>query len=282
MAKRLPTQCYVDESVHTSAGFVVTAFVFASGRFDRAVAATLRNVGLSPGRDEFKSYTRMDTNPQMRKAREALLDLADSKTRIAVFFGLYDRATIGLHSLQALQSTLVRNGIWPSRLDLYFDQDILPSTQEGAIRLHRLFHFLRSARIHSREDSRKRLGIQVADAVAHSFGQILKEELSGKVKLIDIGGPKTGYEPGTKASLGWCLLMSLRHALLTRGMVYNGEKYQAAADPVVLDQVHDDPAKYGQHPILLGWGVQVAPEAPEKLRHAVERAFGRIWLGCIH
>jgi hypothetical protein len=277
--KRLLTQCYVDESVHASAGFVVTAFVFASGHFERAVAATLRDVGLSPGRDEFKSRTRMDTNPQMREARQALLGLADSKTRVAVFCGLYDRATIGL---QALQSTLVRNDIRPSRLDVYFDQDILPSAQEEAIRLHRLFHFLRSARIHSREDSRKRLGIQVADAVAHSFGQILKEELSGKVKLIDIGGPNTGYEPGTKASLGWSLLMSLRRALLTRGMVYNGEKYQAAADPVVLDPVYDDPANYGQHPILLGWGVQVAPEAPERLRHAVERALGRIWLGCIH
>lgn len=49
------------------------------------------------------------------------------------------------------------------------------------------------------------MGIQVADAVTGSFGQILKETLSGKVKEIDIGIPRTGYEAGTVASLGWCL-----------------------------------------------------------------------------
>lgn len=76
--------------------------------------------------------------------------------------------------------------------------------------------------------------------------------------------------------------MNLRSALMTRGMVGGGERYQAAADPVVLDPVHDDSVTYGQRPILLGWGVQVAPEAPERLRQAVEYTFGRIWLGCIH
>lgn len=275
------TQCYIDESVHNSAGFVVTAFVFASGRFEQAVASTLRGVGLRAGQDEFKSSARMDTNSKMREAREALLSLAGSKTRVAVFFGPYARHTIGKHSLQALQSILLRNGIRPSQLDVYFDEGIFHTATEAS-RLHGLFHFLNRARIHPVEDSRKRLGIQVADAVAGTFGQILKETLSGKVKKIDIGGPSTGYEAGTVASLGWCLLMNLRYALMTRGMVCSGEKYQSAADPVVLDPVYDDPATYGQHPILLGWGVQVAPEASEELRQTVERTFGRIWLGCIH
>ena len=84
------------------------------------------------------------------------------------------------------------------------------------------------------------------------------------------------------APLGWHLLMALRDALLTRPMVYRGEKYLAAADPVVLDPRHDDAANYGQNPILLGWGVQVAPEASDDLRYAVERSLGRIRLGCIH
>ena len=278
---RPPTHCYVDESVQTASGFVVSAFVFASGRFDQQVAKALTKAGLKPRRDEFKSSARMDANPRMRAARDGLLALAGSKTRVAVFFGPYKRAALGKHSLQALQSVLVRNGIRPSRLDVYFDEDIFSNTKE-ATRLHQVFHFLRSARIHPRENSRLRLGIQVADAVAHSFGQILKEELTGKPKLVEIGGPDTGYAPGTKAPLGWHLLMTLRYALMTRPMVYNGEHYVAAPDPVVLDPVNDDPVIYGQHPIMLGWGVQVAPEANDNLRQGVERALGRIWLGCIH
>lgn len=275
------TQCYIDESVQHECDFVVSAFVFTNGRFDREVSSVLREAGLKPGLDEFKSCIRMDINPQMRKVRDTLLALASSKTRLAMFVGPHQYGTLGKHSLQALQSVLVRNGIRPSGLKAYFDEDIFKSPQEAS-RLQALFHFLRAVRIFPMENSKKRLGIQVADAVAHSCGQIIKEALTGKSKLIVIGGRNTGYEKGTKAPLGWKLLMTLRYAWLTRPMVYNGDPYIAAADPVILDPEHDDPVSYGQHPILHGWGVQVAPEADDNLRRAVEQTLGRIWLGCIH
>lgn len=285
-SEREPTQCYIDESIHTKIGFVVTAFVFASGRFDRSVAQVLSESGLTPKKDEFKSSTRMDSNPKMRTVRDGLLSLAGSEAKVAVFFGPYeaggfDRANLGKNSLQALQSTLLRNSIRPSRLSVYFDRDIFPSARE-AVRLHRLFHYLRACCIHPREDSCIRMGIQVADTVAHSFAQILKEQLTGKEKLVDIGGLGTGYPKGTKAPLGWELLMTLRNGLLTRPIAYEGDRYDAVADPVIHDRVNDDPANYLQHPVLLGWGVQVAPEADETLRQGVEQSFGRLWLECIH
>ena len=202
-------------------------------------------------------------------------------THVAMFVGPYERGSLGKHSLQALQSILVRNGIRPSGLTMYFDEDIFSSVREAA-RLQKLFHFLTPARIFPKEDSRLRLGIQVADAVAHSCGQIVKEAVSGKVKMIDIGGRGTGYGKGEKAPLGWKLVTTLRYALLTRPMTQNGETYAAATDPVILDPMHDDPVNYGQHPILLGWGVQVAPESSDDLRRAVEASLGRLWLGCIH
>ncbi|MBA3017473.1 MAG: DUF3800 domain-containing protein [Proteobacteria bacterium] len=279
--ERKLTRCYVDESVQSKDGFVITAFVLTNGFFNRQVARVLESEGLVPGKDEFKSSHRMDDNPTMRTVRQRILALAGEKTRVSVFIGPYDRRTIGKHSLQALQSTLIRNGVPPYHLNVYFDQDIFPSVRE-ATRLHKIFHFLRSARIYPKEDSRLNPGIQVADCIAHSFGQIVKEELTGKRKMIDIGGPDTGYSKGTEASLGWHLLMTLRHSLMTRPMVYNGERYSIAPDPLILDPVADDPVNYGQNPILLGWGVQVAPEAGANLRLCVERALGKIWLGCIH
>jgi hypothetical protein len=281
MRSKFPTQCYIDESVHHKHGFVVSALVFTTGRTDRAVARVLADAGMKPGVDEFKSGARMTGNPTMQHAREGMLSLANSTTKIGVFIGPYERSTLGKHSLQALQSIIVRNAIPPSKLAVYFDEDIFTSPRE-ARRLHSLFHFLKAARIHPKEDSCKRLGIQIADVVAASFGQIVKEALTGLAKDIDIGGPNTGYAPGTMAPLGWSLLMALRRAMLTRPMVYRGEKYSAAADPVVLDPVHDDPVTYGQHPILLGWGIQIAPESSDGLRRAVEQSLGRIWLGCIH
>lgn len=273
--------CYVDESIHDSCGFVATSFVFAEESFEMAVEKVLRDAGLLPPLHEFKSSTRMDSNYSMQLARSGLLALASSKAKVAVFFGAFNRTTLGKHTLQALQSVVVRNGISPAALSVYCDEEIFPSEKE-ALRLHGLFHFLSQCRIYPREDSRKRLGIQVADAVAYSFGQILKEELTGEQKLVDIGGPGTGYEKGTMAPLGWKLLMTLRYSLMTRPMVQNGGLYDAAMDPVILDPQYDDPAIYGQHPVLLGWGIQTAPEADDSLRQGVERAFGRIWLGCIH
>lgn len=276
-----PTTCYVDESIHISCGFVATALVFATRSLEGAVAAELRSAGLVPGKDEFKSRSRMDRNPRMREVRDRLIALAGSRARVAVVFGPFDRRTVGKQSLQALQSTLVRNGIRPSRVRVYFDRGIFQSAKD-ATRLHRLFSFLQACKIHPEEDSCIRLGIQVADAVAHSFAQVLKEKLTGRVKEVDIGGPGTGYPDGLKAPLGWSLLMSLRNALMTRPVIQGGGRYSAATDPVVLDPEFDDPVTYGQHPVLLGWGIQVAPEAADPLRQGVEQGFGKIWLGCIH
>ena len=259
----------------------MTAFIFARGRFSHAVARVLSAAGFVPRKDEFKASARMDSNPKMRAARRSLLALANTATRVSVFVGPHERSTLGKHTLQALQSTVVRNGIRPSQLAVYFDREIFRSAKE-ARRLHRLFHGLRSCTIFPQEDSKLRLGIQVADVVAHSFGTIFKEHVTGKAKHVDVGGPGTGYAKGTVVPLGWELLMALRHSLLTRPMVNNGESYRAATDPVVLDPQRDDPLNYGQHPILLGWGIQIAPEAPTELQQPIAKAVSRIWLGCIH
>jgi hypothetical protein len=273
--------CFVDESIYDSLGIVVTAFVFSDSQFENKVTEALQESGLNVPNEEYKSSARMDSNEHMRNARDKLLSLAGKSSKIAVFFGPFCRPRLGRQTLQAVQSVLLRNSIEPASLTIYFDQEIFPSKEEAS-RLMAVFHYLKGSQIYAHEDSRTRVGIQVADAVAHSFGQIIKASLSGKHKLIDIGGLNTGYPTGTEAPLGWSLLMTLRYSLFTRPIVYNGEKYSPQCDPVVLDPMNDDPVDFVQHPTLLGWGVQVAPESDAALRQAVEGELGRIWLGCIH
>jgi hypothetical protein len=273
-------QCYVDESIHTAHEFVVTAFTFAKRGILSEVAPALRGAGITPRKQEYKSGMRMDEHPEMRAARDALLQLAGSRMRVGICIAPYsDRRNLGRDTLQALQSIMVRNGIKPSRTTVYFDQGIFPSAAE-ATRLKQLFHFLRPCVIYPVEDSRARLGIQVSDAVAASFGQIVKEELTGQRKMVDVG-PLLGWTVPAMESLGWELLTRLRRGLFTRPFV-SGEAYAPATDPVVLDPIYDDVTIYGQNPVLLGWGVQVAPEADGQLRKAVEEGLGRVWLGCVH
>jgi len=281
IVSKQPNCCFVDESIYDALGIVVTAFVFSDSQFEKQVIEALKEAGLNVPHEEYKSSARMDSNEHMRNARDKLLSLAGNSSRIAVFFGPFSRRRLGRQTLQAVQSVLLRNSIEPSSLTIYFDQEIFPSEEE-ANRLKAIFHYLEGSQIHAHEDSRACVGIQVADAVAHSFGQMIKESLSGKQKMIDIGGPNTGYPAGTEAPLGWSLLMTLRYALLTRPIVYNGEQYSPQCDPVVLDPMNDDPVAFAQHPTLLGWGVQIAPESDNSLRQAVEGELGRIWLGCIH
>jgi hypothetical protein len=277
------TQCFVDESIYDDLGIVVTAFVFGDTDFEGKVTGALLQSGIDSPREEFKSSARMDSDPRMPKARDALLALAGKTSRIAVFFGPFGRPRLGLQTLQAAQSVVLRNANTIDRqgLSVYVDREVFPSQKE-ADRLHGLFNYLQSCRISAVEDSKIRVGIQVADCVAHSFGQIIKAALTGQDKTVDVGGPNTGYVEGTEAPLGWTLLMSLRYALLTRPIIYVGESYPPECDPLVLDPYKDDPADFGQHPVLLGWGVQVAPEANQSLRLAVESKLGRVWLGCIH
>lgn len=137
-----PIECYVDESVHKDLGFVATAFILADSNFAGLVAEALRSSGLVPGCDEVKSSARMDANPQMRAARDALIELAGRSAAIAVVFTptWEMRRKLGKQCLQALQSVLVRNGIEPNRVRAYFDTGIFPSLQE-AKRLAALFNF---------------------------------------------------------------------------------------------------------------------------------------------
>lgn len=275
------TNCFVDESIHATLGFVVTALVFADAEFENKVCEALRLAGLRIPDEEYKSSARMDADFRMRAARDLLMSVVTTSAQIAVFVGPFYRPRLGRQTLQALQSILVRNAIERSGLNAYFDREIFPSQKE-ATRLHQLFHALQGVAIHAQQDSKLRFGVQAADAVAYSFGQIIKEAVAGAPKMVDVGGEGTGYPPGTVVPLGWELLMQLRHVLLTRPVVYDGSDYPSESDPTVLDPQNDDPVSIAQHPVLLGWGVQVAPESEAELRMAVEQALGKVWLGCIH
>lgn len=267
------THCYVDESIHEMLGFVAVAFVFASEDLDPVVSSALVSAGLDPACEEFKSGARMEGNARMQAARQALLRIVCDHTDVAVVFApRHHCVPIGKQCLQALQSVFVRNGIRPEVLTLHVDQGIFPSPVE-ADRLIGLFPFLKAATFRLEQASHVCRGIQLADLIAHIFAQIIREALTGIPKLIS--------EEGTQIRLSVLLLEPIRYAILARRFVSEGQDFDPATDPVVLGP-DDDPLEYGLHPEAFGWGVQVAPEAPEPLRRAIREMLDRVWLGCMH
>lgn len=216
----------------------------------------------------------------MRTLRDRLLSIA-AGTKIAVAFGpAVARRRLGGASLNALDLLMRRNGIRADGVSVYFDQGIFGRSVE-AHTLAAALPRLSGLHLFPEEDSRVCLGIQVADVVAHTVAQVVREAITDKRKIVRIGGADTGWHEDEKAPLGWFLLMGLRHSFFTQRVVTDGETFDPETDPLI-QKIDDDPVTVSIEPQLLGWGAVVSDDSTNDLRRAVEKTLGRIWLGCIH
>lgn len=273
--------CFIDDSHHDALGFIVLAFVFAPTDLDAEVRAALAAAGLDPERQEFKSSARMDADPAMQEARQNIVRTLPEETKVAIAVCRRDHTVpLGKQCLQALQSILIRSGLSPDGLIVHVDQAIFHHRAQAQTQ-HAFFSFLAPVVLMPTEDSLKCRGIQVADLMAHSFAQVVREGVTDKPKLIGVGGPDTGYADGDTMSLSEVVLNHLRYKILVRGIVEAGQPFDPATDPVVLGP-DEDPTSYGMYPEAIGWGVQIAQQQSDKVRRAVGRMLDRIWLGCGH
>jgi len=277
---------FIDESRHDSLDFVLSALVCAAPEIELSVGDALRSEGLAPGVDEFKSGEFMKANDRMRRLRSRILRLVQDGARCAVLISSRDRRrTLGRELVQTLETLITRNGLRSPILQVYFDQGLFRSTSD-ARRLALQSSLPKTATFHFEQDSRRVLGLQVADAISHLVAQVLKEQICGVSKHIDIGGPDTGYEEGTTASLGWKLLMTVRYSFFVRphlaGRAPTPE--EAMMDPVLIPDKSDMDAIIDafEHPELLGWGVFLGADLPARVKVASEAVFSNLWLGCIH
>jgi len=254
---------YVDESVHDCLGFIVTAFIFANNDLTASVANELQAIGLIPRHDEFKSSALMSTNSHLRDLREKLIGIA-SKVRIgALVSAAKSRRALGRTALWALGRILERNGCPTTSIHVYMDQGMFSSSADASAHLSNLalpgnllFHF--------EQDSRAVLGLQVADAVAHTLSQILREALGDLVKTVVIGD-EGGYNPPIEPPLGWDLKTWLRYSFFHSPVEFAGREPEEA--------LNTD---------LLGWGVIMTDDLDPNIQSAVNAALGKLWLGCIH
>ncbi len=275
----VPIHIFVDESIHDALDFIVSAFVFSKEGLDSPVSDALRDAGLRPGVDEFKSRALMLGNAVQQNLRETLLSLAGQHTRVALAVSPASlRAELGEWCLRVLQTIVRRNGFHEVSFDAHFDEGIFRSTTKLAVSE---FAAPRQMSIDPKSNSRTCLGIQVADVVASAAGQMIREAVTGRRKMVGIGGPGTGYADDDEAPLGWSLKMSLRYSLLRRPIVHPDQPYHPDMDPVVVERGYDY-VEVAQHPEVSGWGVHIHDALSPRVRAAVDQELGRIWLGCIH
>lgn len=287
---------FVDESIRENDGFVLTAFVVSPIDLSPLVADALSQAGLTVGRDEFKSRTLMQNRPELRRLREQLFAAATEHAQLGFLVAsMTNRSTLGRQILSALALLIRRNGFDLDELAIYLDQGLVRSRRDALEHVAEGDAVARSD-MFVEQDSRRVLGLQVADAVAHAAAQLLSEGLKESPKLVK-PGEAAGLAETDSVTLSWDLLLTLRNGVLTRPLVYQAtdgtlryatsSKFDRRMPPSVemsprIVGDHEDVAGLAQHAEVLGWGLFLSDDLTEQIRCAAELTLGRIWLGCMH
>ena len=120
---------YFDESIHPNGKFALGAFAYAEHDLQEIVAEALRESGLTPQVDEFKSSARMDRSPEQRCARQHLRSIVRRHCRIGIVVAPHlPRQQLGREALQGLKKILSTNHFESARHQVFFDEGVFPSS----------------------------------------------------------------------------------------------------------------------------------------------------------
>src|SRR5579871_57693 len=131
---------YFDESVHSQANFILGAFAYSETALEGYVAKALRQSGLQPGAEEFKSGARMCKSPSQVEARGRLKCLTQDHCRIGLVVAPQScRQTLGDFALQGLNKILATNQFKSPAHEVFFDNGIFLTVENSKSALNEFF-----------------------------------------------------------------------------------------------------------------------------------------------
>jgi hypothetical protein len=255
-----PCCIFVDDSVHDGDNFVLTAAVIIHDDLTPAIAKLLLEAGLKPGLDEYKSHSPKACDERSRLLRSQLGELLiDSGSRIALAVTpRSDREAAGADMLALLARLKSEGAFGSSETRVWLDEGILTKTASTWLSKHPANGLL----VQSERDSRKVLGLQLADLAAHTSATIIRCEL-GSVKKMVKAGPDSGYDPEELLPLEFELWARLRYALAGKSMFPNAHEMTELAT-------------------CAAFGLFVNEHCLQAVKDAAEKQLGSVYLGCIH
>jgi hypothetical protein len=253
---------YFDESIHVRAGFILGAFVHSASDMSPVVADILRECGLAPPEDEFKSRSRMDGNRTMQIVRTRLLQLArGTKVGIAVI-PVAERPRLDVHALRALAALDHRNDrLSNSRHDVFFDAGIFRSTK-NAYELRDQLKIGLQYNLHVEQDSRRVAGLQLADCIAHRAATMLLAQLGLVRKTVRVGDGSDS-DPERDVPLSFEVWHSLRSSFFHKNL-----------------EVGEDGTKPPHGVVDTSVALYIAEDTPAPLAEASHRSFDRMYVAC--
>jgi hypothetical protein len=262
---------YFDESIQSRGDFILGAWVYSEKDIEEQVGEALKKNGLIPGRDEFKSSYHMGRNPVQAALRDDL-KMVLQNCRIAVVIApIEKRSAFGEEGCRGLLKVLRNNDLPPDRHEAFLDQSLFSSVGRGqaaaqALALDQLCD------LYFEQDSRKILGLQLADLAAHTCGTMLLE-LLGLIKKTVPAGENSGYDSEMPMEIGFELWATIRYNFFCPSSAPITDLLTGSSTP--------DEISYPQVDISSS-AVHIADTCSEPLRNAANGRFGLNYLGCIH
>lgn len=250
------THVYFDESRHERGNFALGALLFCDTDPSDTINAAVTAVGLTPGKDEYKSRHPHASDHRWRDLRSRLFAIAQG-SRIGLVVAPYaDAKRLGQHALAGLAHILSEND-FARPIIAWFDEGLFTNKGELAAATQTAA-LPDEVALNVECDSRVIPGIQVADLVAHACATTLLGRLGIADKLL------RDDEEG-EYQLSFEMWARLRYNFLVRDL-HEPEQEDAAAAGLMDSK----------------GGLYIAPDCDEAVVNAALQRFGYTWLGCIH
>jgi len=252
---------YFDESIHSRGEFILGAWVYAEENLNDLVHGALKEVGLIPNEDEFKSSALMLENPKQIKLREKLRK-AFPKVRIGiVVIGLQERAILGDQALRGLRKIVNANCLNDCEHEVFLDEGLDFENRQDLVEQSDLAN---NCTFHFDQDSRKIGGFQLADLVAHTLSIVLLEKIGLVTKQVK-AGENSGFEPDIEMALGFELWAPIRfNFFIGPKNIQQGIDYETGT----VD--------------IKPYALYVSDSCPSNISQAATERLGKTYYGCIH
>lgn len=204
----------------------------------------------------------MKDDINLQKLRSALKTYIGRRCKIAVCVVDGDKR-LGPAALKLLDRALAHPYLARSQHQVFFDEGLFPSIKAAA-NLVQDNEKLESCEFHFEQDSRRVLGIQLADIVAHTCSTMLLEALGHISKKIVVNAPDDSTYHGLEIELGFEMWAGIRYAFLSQNKSQPKDDFNLA------------------HVDVYPWGLFIDDSVLENVASAAMKRFGENYLGCIH
>ncbi len=243
---------FVDESIQKDLGYICVGFAYCEDYPDIRIQDAILNAGFNPEVDEYKSGYRMEGSIARKTLRDSISEIVLEKCKLGVYIADISERSMLRSSVAKIASQLVEINKLDSPQLVFIDEGIDGKTQPSDEILLKV-----------NCDSRKILGIQLADFIAYHCSYLLKCSILGNSKKIYISDDSPHPLIGEEIELDWLIRTDFRRHFFV--------------EPRNIDEITGDDWFFK----LSGYGAFYSTRLSETVKVAAEQTFDSMYFGCV-